>query len=106
MATLLLNELGQSMQIIDGDIFDKKTTVSVTVAELMKTSLKLIQSPILSLQLGAFCGLRHVVIELVKRDKAMIQVENFDPKSLNIWKFGDTLATMQHLVDALLRDYK
>lgn len=72
----------------------------------MQLLLKLIHSPVLSLQLGTYVALNNITDILVERDKAIIEEENFDPKTLNMCKFEQVLKTAQTIVNAILMDFK
>ena len=107
VTNILLDTLGQALQLIDKNIFFKQTHVqSVKCAELINISLKLLQSPILSLQLSAYHALQHVIEEIVKEDRTKIQKENFEVKSLNIYKFENILTHFREQMDVVLGDLK
>lgn len=107
MTTILLDSLSQAMQLLDKNLFFKQSAeISVSFTELMKISLKLLQSPIPNLQLSAYHALRHVIKELVNQDKTKISIENFDAKTLNIYQFENILLDTRNLMDVMLKDMK
>lgn len=104
-STLPLNYLGKSLNVFDNPIINDD--VAKNEEEIMKSLLKFIHSPVLSLQLGAFVALNNVADVLVERDQKLIGVENFeDLKSLNLCKFEQVLKTAQTIVSAILMDFK
>ena len=74
--------------------------------EKIKLLLKLIHSPVLSLQLGTYIALDNIINILVERDKAIIEIEDFDAKSLNMGRFEQVLRSSQTIVNTILMDFK
>ncbi|XP_074105296.1 E3 ubiquitin-protein ligase listerin [Cotesia typhae] len=106
---LMLNYLGNAIKLLDGVIFFKELTdapITVTSDDLIKFSLKLILSPIPSLQLSAHHALNRLIPTLVEHDKNTIEQENFDATTLNIYKFEDIILQTQKIVDTILLDFK
>ncbi|XP_043265520.1 E3 ubiquitin-protein ligase listerin [Colletes gigas] len=108
---VVLDHLGKAVKISDGNIlFENQSNVSpevpVDLNQTVQLSLKLFQSPVVSIQLGAYHLLKHAVPVLVKQDKATVELENFDANNLNIKKVEDVLQSTQNIVNAILMDFK
>ncbi|XP_024938302.1 uncharacterized protein LOC107265048 isoform X2 [Cephus cinctus] len=105
-----LDYLGEAMRNIDSGIFSRKlnsTQVqSITSDQILKLSLKLLQSPVPNLQLSAYHASKHIIPEFVERDKVIIEADNFNPDTLNIKKFEGVLLSMQNIVNTMLMDFK
>lgn len=110
MQVIILNTLGESLKLVDEKIFFKQqsnaTLGSIDIEKVIKLSFKLLQSPVPSLQLSAYQALKKVIPELVARDKAIIEIENFDSDKLNLKKFEPVLTATQNVVNAMLQDFK
>lgn len=105
ISALPLKYLGKSLNVFADPIINQVSTKDED--EIMKSLLKFIHSPVLSLQLGAYIALNNLTDVLVERDKKLIAVENFeDLKSLNLCKFEQVLKTAQTIVNAILMDFK
>ncbi|XP_043579866.1 E3 ubiquitin-protein ligase listerin [Bombus pyrosoma] len=100
---LLLDHLGKAIKMVDGNVIFKSYIPLTTTVEL---ALKLLQSPIASIQLGAYHILKHAVPELVQQDKDTAELENFDINSLNIKKMEKVLQNTQNIVNIILMDFK
>ena len=108
---ILLNTLGTAMKLLNGEIFcqkleDESRINSLTLNEVILSSLKLMISPVPNLQLGGYHMLNHVIPQLIEQDKAAILDDNFDPKSLNLAKLEEILASAQNIVRSMLIDFK
>ncbi|XP_017893627.1 E3 ubiquitin-protein ligase listerin [Ceratina calcarata] len=100
-----LDHLGKAVKILNGNvIFNGESSTSLEAS--VKLALKLLQSPVVSIQLGAYHVLRHAVPELVRRDKATVELENSDPTTLNIKMMEDILESTQNIVNTILMDFK
>ncbi|KOX73030.1 E3 ubiquitin-protein ligase listerin [Melipona quadrifasciata] len=102
-AVVLLDHLGKAMKIIDGNIIFKSHISLTTTVEL---ALKLLQSPVPSIQLSAYHVLKHAVLKLVQQDQDTIELENFDVNTLNIKKVEEVLQNTQSIVNTILMDFK
>ncbi|XP_012139948.1 E3 ubiquitin-protein ligase listerin [Megachile rotundata] len=102
---VLLDQLGRAVKMLNGDVIFKNQS-SISLKDSVKLSLKLIQSPVASIQLGAYHVLKHAVPELVRQDKVIVETENFDPHTLNIRKMEDVLQSTQNIVNTILMDFK
>ncbi|CAL1683944.1 unnamed protein product [Lasius platythorax] len=108
-STVLLDCLGKSISILDKNILFKKYdkhTETINFNEMLKLSLKLLQSPIPSIQLGAYHALKQMVSELVQCDKVLIESDNFEPNNFNIMKFKAILLSTQNIVNTMLMEFK
>lgn len=107
---VLLDTIGTAIKLVDREIFCQKQEESrinpLTPNEVILSSLKLMISPVPSLQLGGYYMLDHLIPELIEQDKAAILDDNFDPKSLNIAKFEEILSSVQNIVKSMLMDFK
>ncbi|KOC69982.1 E3 ubiquitin-protein ligase listerin [Habropoda laboriosa] len=102
---VLLEHLGKAVKMLNGSIiFTNESNPSLVTS--VNLSLKLLQSPVASIQLGAYHVLKHAVPELVQQDKAIVEVENADLSALNIKKIEDVLQNTQNIVNAILIDFK
>lgn len=104
-----LDYLGKSISILDKNILYKKYDKhgeTINFNELLKLSLKLLQSPIPNIQLGAYHALKHMVSELVQCDKVLIESDNFESNNFNIIKFKAVLLSTQNIVNTILMEFK
>lgn len=109
--TVVLNYLGNAVKMLNGNLLFKNpsnvvSTISIDLHRTVKLSLKLLQSSITSIQLGAYYLLKHSVVELVQEDKATVELENYDLNTLNIRKIEDVLQNTQNIVNTILMDFK
>ncbi|KAK1131911.1 hypothetical protein K0M31_016058 [Melipona bicolor] len=102
-AVVLLDHLGKAMKIIDGNIIFKS---HISLTTTVKLALKLLQSPVPSIQLSAYHVLKHGVLKLVQQDQDTIELENFDVNTLNIKKVEEVLQNTQSIVNTILMDFK
>ncbi|CAK9795315.1 E3 ubiquitin-protein ligase listerin [Anthophora quadrimaculata] len=101
----LLEYLGKAVKMLDGNIiFANQSNPSLITS--VNLSLKLLQSPVASIQLGAYHVLKHAVPPLVQQDKATVESEDCDLSSLNIKKIEDVLQNTQNIVNTILIDFK
>lgn len=108
---VVLDYLGKAVKMLNGSVlFKNQSRVSPTVVVdlnyTVQLSLKLLQSPIASIQLGAYHLLRHAVPVLVHQDKTTVELENYDLNTLNIKKIEDVLQHTQNIVNTILMDFK
>lgn len=108
---VVFNSVGNAMRHLNGKIFcekqeDESRLKTLTIDEVIESSLNLLTSANPNLQLGAYYMLRHIVPDLVECDKISILDDNFDPKSLNLVKFVDILTNIQNIVKTMLMDFK
>ncbi|XP_012276738.1 E3 ubiquitin-protein ligase listerin [Orussus abietinus] len=105
-----LDYLGEAVRLVDEKLFFEKETgnnlMGVTPDEVVNFSTALIKSTVPSIQLGAYYLLKSALPELVERDKSIIEVETFDPDSLNIQKFERVVSGMGQIVNTMLMDFK
>lgn len=104
-----LDCLGKSISILDKNILFKKynkSSETINFDETLKLCLKLLQSPILNIQLSAYHVLKHMVSELVQRDKVLIESDNFEPNNFNIKRFITVLLSTQNIVNTILMEFK
>lgn len=102
-SVILLDHLGKTIKIVDGNIIFKNHISLTTTVEL---ALKLLQSPVASIQLSAYHILKHAVLKLVQLDQATIELENFEVNTLNIKKVEEVLQNTQSIVNTILMDFK
>ncbi|XP_011861623.1 PREDICTED: E3 ubiquitin-protein ligase listerin-like [Vollenhovia emeryi] len=104
-----LNYLGEAICTFDSGVslkkYDEQTEV-IDFNKMLKLSLKLLQSPVLSIQLGAYYALKYVLPELVQHDKVLVESDNFEPCSLDIRKFEEVLSNTQNIVNTMLMEFK
>ena len=98
---ILLDHLGKAMEMVDGNIIFKNHVFLTRTVEL---ALKLLQSPVPSIQLGAYHILKHA--KLVEQDKNTIELKNFDVNTLNIKKLEEILQSTQSIMNAILMEFK
>lgn len=104
-----LNYLGKSLKVFNGPIVKKEpseNTGAKSEEQILQLLLKLIHSPVMSLQLGSYVALNNLGEVLVERDSAIVTEEDFEIKSLNLCKFEQILKTAQTIVNAILMDFK
>lgn len=104
-----LNYLGEAICTFDNSILLKKydeQTETIDFNKMLKLSLKLLQSPVPSIQLGAYYALKYMVPEFVQHDKALVESDNFESSSLNIRKFEEVLSNTQNIVNTMLMEFK
>ncbi|XP_076766423.1 E3 ubiquitin-protein ligase listerin [Xylocopa sonorina] len=102
---VLLDYLGKAVKVLNGNvIFGNQSQISLETS--INLALKLLQSPVASIQLSAYHVLKHAVSELVQQDKATVELENFDSNTLNIKKMEDVLQNTQNIVNTILMDFK
>ncbi|XP_043272085.1 E3 ubiquitin-protein ligase listerin [Venturia canescens] len=110
MPGIVLDYLGKAMSVIDGKTFFKNhpadQSSKITSKEITKLSLKLLPSPVLSLQLAGYHVLSRVIPSLVEQDKLLLENENWETKDLNIRKFEDVLLSTQKIVNTMLMGFK
>ncbi|XP_017758583.1 PREDICTED: E3 ubiquitin-protein ligase listerin [Eufriesea mexicana] len=102
---ILLDYLGKAIKILNGNVIFKSAS-NISLTTTVKLALNLLQSPVASIQLGAYHVLKHAVPELVQQDKATVELENFDVNTLNIKKMEDILQNTQNIVNTILMDFK
>ena len=102
---VLLDYLGKAIKILNGNVILKNES-NVSLTSIVKLTSKLLQSPVPSIQLGAYHILKHTVPVLVQQDKTTVELENFDVNTLNIKKMEDVLQNMQNIVNTILMDFK
>jgi len=109
-SNILLDHLGKAISILDENILfkkhDDKDIDTINFNEILKLSLKLLQSPICSIQLGAYHVLKRIVPEFIRLDKVFIEFENFELNNLNIKKLEEVLLNIQNIVNTMLMDFK
>ncbi|KAG7213022.1 hypothetical protein KM043_002357 [Ampulex compressa] len=109
---IVLDYMGSALNLIYGKIVFEEQFLhtleksTVNLKDLIKLALRLLQSSSTSIQLGAYHALKHIVPELVERDKALIESENFDTNNLNIRKLEEVLKNTQNIVNTILSDFK
>ncbi|XP_053980359.1 E3 ubiquitin-protein ligase listerin-like [Hylaeus volcanicus] len=108
---IVLDYLGKAVKMLNGNIlFETQSKIApsipVDLNDTVKLSLKLFQSPVASIQLGAYHVLKQAVPVLVEQDKATVELENFDANTLNIKKIEDVLENSQNIVNTTLMDFK
>lgn len=106
---ILLDCLGKSISILDKNILFEKVdehSEIINFNEMLKLSLKLLQSPIPSIQLGAYHALKHIVPKLVQCDKILIESDNFESNNFNIRRFKTVLLNTQNIVNTMLMEFK
>lgn len=110
MPGIVVDYLSKAMSVVDGNTFFKSheasKSQSITSTDLIDLSLKLLPSPVPSLQLGAYHVLSRVIPKLVEQDKVLLEGESCDPKDLNIRRFEDVLSSTQRIVNAMLMGFK
>ncbi|XP_070157652.1 E3 ubiquitin-protein ligase listerin isoform X3 [Polyergus mexicanus] len=108
-SVILLDCLGKSISILDKNtLFEKLDEYSeiINFNEMLELSLKLLQSPIPSIQLGAYYALKHMVSKLVQCDKILIESDNFESNNFNIRRFKAVLLNTQNIVNTMLMEFK
>ena len=100
---ILLDHLGKAMRMVDGNIIFKN---HVFLSRAVELALKLLQSPVSSVQLGAYHILKHAIPKLVEQDKNTIELKNFDMNTLNIKKLEEILQSTQSIMNAILMEFK
>lgn len=108
-STIPLNYLGKAISILDKNILFKrynKDTKEINFNKMLELSVKLLQSPVPSIQLGAYYVLKHMVLELVQYDKTLFESDNFEPSSLHIRKLEEVLLNTQNIVNTMLIEFK
>lgn len=108
---IVLDYLGKAVKMSNGNIlFKNQSSVSlgepIDLSCAVELSLKLFQSPVTSIQLGAYHLLKHAVPVLVEQDKATLELENFDVNTLNIKKMKNVLQNTEIIVNTILMDFK
>ncbi|XP_031845099.2 E3 ubiquitin-protein ligase listerin [Nomia melanderi] len=108
---VVLDHIGKAVKVLNGDVlFRNQLNISPTVVinlnDTVQLSLKLLQSPLTSIQLGAYHLLKQTVPDLVIRDRVTVEIENFDVNNLNIKKMEDILQNTQNIVNTILMDFK
>jgi len=109
-SVILLDHLGKAISMLDENVLfkkhDDKDIDTVNFNEILELSLKLLQSPIRSIQLGAYHILKCIVPEFIRLDKMFVEFENFDVNNLNIKKLEEVLLNIQNIVNTMLMDFK
>ncbi|XP_078036315.1 E3 ubiquitin-protein ligase listerin isoform X2 [Augochlora pura] len=108
---VVLDGIGKAVTVLNGDILFKNQAitspaVAVNLEKTVQLCLKLLQSPIMSIQLGAYHLLKHTVSELVEQDKLTVELENYDVNNLNIKKMEEVLKNTQNIVNTILMEFK
>lgn len=105
---VLLDHLGKAVKILNGNtLFKSLTSLNILRTSSLTLLLKSLQSPIASIQLGAYHVLKHALPGLVEEDNAVVAgVENPDLNKLNIKKMEDILQNTQNIVNTILMDFK
>lgn len=101
---ILLDYLGKAIKMLNGNVIFKSAS-NISLTTTVKLALNLLQSPVASIQLGAYHVLKHAVPELVQQDKATVELENFDVNTLNIKKMENILQNTQNIVNTILMDF-
>ncbi|KZC08965.1 E3 ubiquitin-protein ligase listerin [Dufourea novaeangliae] len=111
-AIVVLDHVGNAVKLLNGNVLFKTqlyivdSAVAVDLNSAVGLSLRLLLSPVASIQLGAYHLLKHTVPELVDKDKATVEMENFDVNTLNIKQMEDRLQNTQNIVNTILMDFK
>ncbi|XP_014468985.1 PREDICTED: E3 ubiquitin-protein ligase listerin [Dinoponera quadriceps] len=109
-STIVLDYLGRAVSLLDKNVLfkrhDGEATQTIDFDETLELSLKLLRSPVPSIQLGAYHMLKHMVSELVQQDKVLVESENFEPSGLNIRRLEEVLLSTQNIVNAMLIEFK
>ncbi|RLU22515.1 hypothetical protein DMN91_004793 [Ooceraea biroi] len=109
-STVTLDHLGKAISMLDENILFKKSDGkdmdAININEMLELSLRLLQSPIPSIQLGAYHALKRMIPEFVRHDKVLVEFENFELSSLNIKKLEEVLLKTQNIVNTMLMDFK
>ncbi|XP_076296975.1 E3 ubiquitin-protein ligase listerin [Lasioglossum baleicum] len=108
---VVLDRIGRTVKMLNGDVLLKNQAntspiVAVNLTQTVDLCLKLLQSPVPSIQLGAYHLLKHTVSKLVQEDKLTVELENFSVESLNIKNMENTLQNTQNIVNTVLMDFK
>lgn len=104
-----LNYLGEAICTFDNSILLKKydeQTETIDFNKMLKLSLKLLQSPVPNIQLGAYYALKYMVPEFVQHDKVLVESDNFESNNLNIRKFEEVISNTQNIVNTMLMEFK
>ncbi|XP_018396101.1 PREDICTED: E3 ubiquitin-protein ligase listerin [Cyphomyrmex costatus] len=104
-----LNYLGKAICTFDSSVLfknDDEQTETINFNEMLTLSLKLLQSSVRSIQLGAYYILKYMVSELVQHDKILVESDNFESSNLNIKKFEEVLLNIQTIVNTMLMEFK
>jgi len=104
-----LNYLGEAICAFDSSILFKnyyEQTETIDFNKMLMLSLKLLQSPVPSIQLGAYYALKYMVPELVQQDKVLVESDNFEANNLNIKKFEEVLSNIQSIINTMLMEFK
>lgn len=100
---ILLDHLGKAMKMVDGNIIFKN---HILLRRTVGLALKFLQSPVSSIQLGAYHVLKRAIPKLVEQDKDTIELKNFDVSALNIKKLEEVLQSTQSITNAILMEFK
>ncbi|XP_033336767.2 E3 ubiquitin-protein ligase listerin [Megalopta genalis] len=108
---VVLDRIGKAVTALNGNVLLKNQAITspaiaVDLKKTVQLCLKLLQSPITSIQLGAYHLLKHTVSELVEQDKVTVELENFDVNNLNIKKMEEVLRNTQNIVNTILMEFK
>lgn len=104
-----LDYLGRIINLLYAKVLFKNESESVDnnhLDETIKLCIKLMQSPVPSIQLASYHCLKHVICELVEQDKVAMETECFHPLNLNIRHFESALLNLQYIVNTMLTDFK
>lgn len=104
-----LNYLGEAICSFDSSILLKnydEVIGTIDFNNILTLSLKLLQSPVPNIQLGAYYVLKYMVPELVKHDKVLVESDNFESSNLNIKRFEEVLSNIQTIVNTMLMEFK
>ncbi|XP_020284026.1 E3 ubiquitin-protein ligase listerin [Pseudomyrmex gracilis] len=110
-STVLLDQLGKTISVLDGDVLFKTDEKRVNVVDfdsMLQLSLKLLQSPVSSVQLGAYHALKCMVSKLKQCDTKIVESDSirFERSSLYFKKLEDVLLSTQNIVNTMLMDFK
>ncbi|KAK2580762.1 hypothetical protein KPH14_011385 [Odynerus spinipes] len=106
---IALDYLGRTISLLYTKGLFKNEDESIDINNLdetIKLCLKLLQSPVPSIQLAAYHCLKHVISELVEQDKTSMETECFHPLVLNIRHFESALLNLQYIINTMLTDFK
>ena len=106
---IVLDYLGKAMSVIDANTFFKShdsitQSRKITSNDIINFSMKLLSSPVSSLQLSAYHVLRLLIPKLVEQDKILLDGEK--AKELNITRFKEILSSTQNIVNSMLMGFR
>ncbi|XP_015122919.1 uncharacterized protein LOC107045242 [Diachasma alloeum] len=103
---IVLNHLGRALRGLDGDIISMDESSRINADQLVRFCIKLLSSPVTSLQISCFHLLKVLIPKLVGEDKLRIEEENLASKGLNLVKFEESLLENQRIVNAMLMEFR